>query len=132
MNAPAVQFSSQESNSGDSTEQRQPTLSHGSCQQEGPAGIPGEVLENISKEGRPTSIAQLGVPASQALTLSHWSPSHTLQTSRVLLVSYVSKALALVQVLPQQVHPLSLRPWKGQQTAAQHQKFTGEFLFIQS
>ena len=71
MDTPAVQFG----RVGIATaEQRQPGLSLGSSQQEGPTRMPGEVLNcaslrqaKISGETRPTSVAQLAVPASQAL-----------------------------------------------------------------
>ena len=59
------------------TKQRQPSLRLGSSQQKGHRGMPGEVLgcaslreAKISEESRPTSIAQLAIPASQALSLS--------------------------------------------------------------
>jgi hypothetical protein len=64
-----------------------------SSQQEGPIGTPGEVLccaslreAKISEDVRPTSVAQLAVPASQALSITPQSPIYTLQTSRVLHV----------------------------------------------
>jgi hypothetical protein len=49
----------------------------------------------------PTSVTQLAVPASQAVSVTLSSPIYTLQTSSVLHVPYLSKGL------PQRVHPIS-------------------------
>ena len=97
------------------TKQRQPSLRLGSSQQKGHRGMPGEVLgcaslreAKISEESRPTSIAQLAVPASQALSLSlcgvlfipskHQLSFTCLGSARVLLqhMSCLSVALASV------------------------------------
>jgi hypothetical protein len=105
---------------GDTTRQRQSGLSLSSSQQ---GGTPGEVLgcaslreAKISEDRRPTSIAQLTVPASQALSLAPWSPIYTLQTSSVLHRPFLGV------VLPQQVHPISPSLQKWEETAAHHQR----------
>jgi hypothetical protein len=68
---------------------------------------------------RPTSVAQLAqlaVPASQAVPITLWSPIYTSNIA--------------VLHLPQHVHPVSQRPWKQQETAAaHHQKCVGAFLY---
>ena len=100
-------------------------------QQEGPGGSPGEVLDcaslmesKINEDVRPTSIAQLAVPASQALSLS--------LSIRVLFIPsqhHMSfTCLSSAQVLPQHGHPISLSPQKQQETAAHHYKFLVPFL----
>lgn len=65
------------SNSCDMTKQRQPGLHNGLSQQEGPTGIPGEVLScaslreaKISAERRPTSIVQLASYTSKLRSVS--------------------------------------------------------------
>ena len=86
-------------------------------QEEEPTGTPREALVcaslrevKISEDARPTSIALLAVPASQAVSVTMESYLY-LQTSR------------LPHVLPQHVHPISPSLQKQQQTAAHHQKF---------
>ena len=82
-------------NSSDKTQQRQPGLSLGSSQQEGPTGTPGEVLScasfreaKISEDSRPTSVAQLAVPASHTLSLSlHHSVGSHLYPPNILCLS---------------------------------------------
>jgi hypothetical protein len=59
------------SNSSDTTQKRQPGLSLHLNHQEGPTGTPGVLgSASLKEEERPTSIVQLAVPASQALSPS--------------------------------------------------------------
>ena len=105
-------------------------------QQEGPEGTPGEVLScaslreaKISEDSRPTSIAQLAVPASQAL-----SPSlrGVLFIPSKHHVSSMGLASAHTSVSADITLPISPSPWKQQETAAHHQKFFGAFLSMES
>jgi hypothetical protein len=98
-------------------------------QQEEPGGMPGEVLscaslreEKISKDSRPTSIAQLVVPSSQAL-----SPSLSVES-----YLYLPNIMCPPHVLPQHMHPISPSPWKQQETAAHYQKFFDVYLSMES
>ena len=98
--------------------------------------MPGEVLchaslneAKISEDVRPTSIAQLAVPASQALSLSLCgvlfipSKHHVSSTGLASACESVSADITL---------PISLSPQKQQETAAHHQKFFGVFLSMES
>jgi hypothetical protein len=94
--------------------------------------MPGEVLgcaslgeAKISENSRPTSIAQLSVPASQALSLSlcgilfipsklHWS----------------STCLASARVLPQQVCPISLSPWSPNKCSSTTQYMVDQYMCL--
>ena len=104
-------------------------------QQDGPRGSPREVLgsvslseSKISKDLRPTSIAQLAVPTSQAqpLSLSIESFRYPLQTSCVLHRSCLSRASVSADI----TLPIRSSPWKWQETVAYHQKFFGAILSL--
>ena len=118
---------SQVSNFGDTTQQKQPGFCLCSSRQEGPAGTPG-VLScaplrevKISEDLRSTSVAQLAVPASQALSLALWSPIYSLQTSLLLHVPCLSMCIQSARVLG-----------SSNKDAAHHHRFFDAFLSMAS
>ena len=73
----------------------------------------------ISEDVRPTIVAQLAVPANQAVS------NHSVESCL-----YPANILRPPRVLPQQEHPIG--PLKQQETAVHQQKFWGAFLSIES